>query len=151
MSVDSVFIPLCLLDEGKGSDGALADGFHVFLAEVGVAFADDLGHADLCGLLRDRVFAIKETFADGFLVLHHGGDDIVEVVATDAGSFGAHFFEAGKFDVDATVGFVDADVGSVRLVAVAVVEAILWAGIARGEVELGGEDLLHQERGGDGF
>ena len=149
------FAAICLACLGyvKRADGVLADGFLSGIAQVRVAVAHDLSHAELRELLGDDALAIEKAAFERSLILHESGDDFGQVFAADAAGFGAGGHgEADDFEVELARLFVGTDVFRAWFIAFGtVVEAFFGAGVLRCKFEARGEDLLHQEAGGDGF
>jgi hypothetical protein len=77
---------LGLLGQVQSGDGVLAHGLLILRIEVGVLVLDDLAHADLGQFLGHQLF-IEQAALDGGLVLHKGGDDLVQVLLADARGF----------------------------------------------------------------
>ena len=125
----------------------LANGFLIFFAELRVPLLDDLAHAHLGQLFRHR-FLVKQAALKSGLVLHEGGDDLVEVLLADALGFVAL---RGNEPVDLHMKLasllVEPDIGAVRIVtAVAIiVSSVAAAAVFWREVEARRQHLLHQQ------
>ncbi len=74
---------LGLLREVEGGDGVLAHRLLILLVQLGVFVLDDLAHAELGQLLRHQL-VVEQPALDRGLVLHEGGDDLVQVLLADA-------------------------------------------------------------------
>ena len=71
---------LGLLREVQGGDGVLAHGLLILLVEFGIFVLDDLAHANLGQFLGHQLL-VEQAALDGRLVLHEGGDDLVQILA----------------------------------------------------------------------
>ena len=91
---------LGLLRQVEGGDGVLAHGFLIFLVKLGVLVLDDLAHADLRQFLGHQ-FLVEQAALEGGLVLHEGGNHLVQVLLADARGFLAlGFGEALDLDLE---------------------------------------------------
>ena len=132
----------------------LAHRLLVARVEVRVAILDDLAQAKLGQFLGHQFLVEQAPFQAG-LVLDEGGDDLVEVLLADALPLrGLGLGQTLDLDLELARGLIDADVFLVGDVArLAIAEALLGTAV-RGlgdEAKAWGEDLLHQQAGGDGL
>ena len=145
---------LGLLRQVERGDGVLAHGLLILLVEFGILVLDDLAHANLRQLLRHQ-FLVEQAALDGGLVLHEGGDHLVQVLLADARRFLAlRLGQALDLDLELPRLLVEADIALVRVVAaLAVVEARRRAAVRvlRRELEARRKHLLHQQARGDGL
>ena len=64
----------------------LAHGLLILLVEFGILVLDDLAHADL-GQFLGHQFLVEQAALDGGLVLHEGGNHLVQILLADARRF----------------------------------------------------------------
>ena len=74
---------LGLLREVQRGDRVLAHGLLILLVEFGILVLDDLAHADLGQFLGHQLL-VEQPALDRRLVLHEGGDDLVQILPADA-------------------------------------------------------------------
>ena len=96
----------------------------VFLVKFRVFVLDDLAHANLRQLLGHQLL-VEQTALKGGLVLNEGGNNLVQILLTDARGFLAlGFGEPFDLDLELPRLLVEADIAFVRVIAAfAVVEA----------------------------
>ena len=115
---------LGLLCQIEGGNGVLAHGLLVFLVKLRVFVLDDLAHANLRQFLGHQLL-VEQTALKGGLVLNEGGNNLVQILLTDARGFLAlGFGESFDLDLELPRLLVEADVALVGVIAAfAVVEA----------------------------
>ena len=128
----------------------LADGFLILAVERGVFVLDDFAQADL-GQFLGHKFLVEQPALHGRLVLHEGGDDLVEVFLTDARRlFALRRGQPLNFDLEPSACLVEANVAPGRIVAAfAIVEPLDRTArlIFRLEIKARGQHLLHEKAG----
>ncbi len=141
-------ICLACLGQVQRGDGVLAHGFLILLVQFGILVLDDLAHANLRQFLGHQ-FLVEQPALDRRLVLHEGGDDLVQVLAANALGFRAlGLGQSLDLDLELPGLLVEADVALVRIIAAfAIVEARRRsaARILRLELEARRKHLLHEQ------
>src|SRR6202158_4896519 len=143
-----------LLCQIEGGNGMLAHGLMVLFVKLRIFVLDDLAQAHLRQLFGHQLL-VEQTALEGGLVLHEGGNNLVQIFLTDARGFLALWF-GEPFDLDLELPrlAVEADIAFVGVVAAfAIVEAgggsallVLWL-----ELEARRKHLLHKQARRDGL
>src|SRR5581483_1136234 len=145
---------LGLLRDVESGDGVLAHGLLIFLVQLGVLVLDNLAHANL-GQFFGHQLVVEQAALKRGLVLHKGGDHLVQVLLADARRFRAlGLREAPDLDLVMPRLLVNANIALRGVVAAgAVVEARRGAvlDMFRPEFEARRKHLLHQQARSDGL
>ena len=141
-----------LLGQVQGGDGVLAHSFLILLVQFRILILDDLAQPNLGQLLGNKLL-VEQTALDGRLVLHEGGNHLVQVLAADACGFRTlGFGEALDLDLENAAFLVETDVALVRIIAARPIVEVRRRDVGRVlgfELEARGQNLFHEQAGGD--